>query len=83
MFLWVSIQPPTLLNHLQESNSENKEMKGKKLTATSALQSVAIAQAKIYLQSYGLTRPNKLSLIFLAVFFEFSNSRFVCKLQRP
>jgi hypothetical protein len=43
-------------------------MKGKKLTATSALQSVAIAQIKIYLQRYGLTPPNKLSLIF---FWEF------------
>jgi hypothetical protein len=39
-------------------------MKGKNLTATSALESVAIAQAKIYLQRYGLTPPNKLSLIF-------------------
>jgi hypothetical protein len=68
MFLWVSIQPPTLLNHLQESNSENKEMKGKKLTATSALQSVAIAQAKIYLQSYGLTPPNKWSHFFGSFF---------------
>jgi len=55
---------PSILNHLQESNSQNKEMKGKKLTATSALQSVAIAQAKIYLQRYGLAPPNKLSLIF-------------------
>jgi hypothetical protein len=40
-------------------------MKGKKLTATLALQSVAIAQAKIYLPSYGLTPPNKFSLIFV------------------
>jgi hypothetical protein len=39
-------------------------MKGKNLTATSALEFVAIAQAKIYLQRYGLTPPNKLSLIF-------------------
>jgi hypothetical protein len=68
MFLWVSILPTTLLNHLQESNSQNKEMKGKKLTATAALQSVAISQAKIYVQRYGLTPPNKLSLIF---FWEF------------
>jgi hypothetical protein len=43
-------------------------MKGKKLTATLALQSVAIAQANIYLQRYGLAPPNKLSLIF---FWEF------------
>jgi hypothetical protein len=49
MFLWVSTWPTTLLNHRQKSNSQNKEMKGKNLTATSALQSVAIAQAKIYL----------------------------------
>ncbi len=59
----------TLLNHRQESNSQNKEMKGKNLTAaTSALQPVAIAQAKIYLRRYGLAPPNKLSLIF---FWEF------------
>jgi hypothetical protein len=43
-------------------------MKGKKLTTTSALQSVAIAQAKIYLQRHGLAPPIKLSLIF---FWEF------------
>jgi hypothetical protein len=47
-------------------------VKGKKLTATSALQTVAIAQAKIYLQRYGLAPLIKLSLIF---FWEFmSNS---------
>jgi hypothetical protein len=47
-------------------------MKGKKLTATSALQSVAIAQAKIYLRRYGLAPPNKLSLIFFWEFMLYS-----------